>query len=113
MVLLDLNGSDIGVPQAPKTNNLPNLNYCLNTKLISDLKMSLNRALLYHHTGTPDFFGLLFSNPMFPLFLQIPENKVLDPNGPYMSVSNFGILCVVCRRLSVARLQPTLAYVEA
>ena len=30
-------------------------------------------------------FGLLFSNPMFLLFLQLPEKKVLDPNGPYIS----------------------------
>ena len=27
-------------------------------------------------------FGLLFSNPMFQLFLQLPKKKVLDPNGP-------------------------------
>ena len=30
-------------------------------------------------------FGLLFSNPMFLLFLQLLEKKVLDPNGPYVS----------------------------
>ena len=31
--------------------------------------------------------GLLFSKPMFPLFLRVPERMVLDPNGPYISTS--------------------------
>ena len=31
------------------------------------------------------FFGLFFSQPMFRLFLQFPDRKVLDPNGSYIS----------------------------
>ena len=54
-------------------------------------------------------FGLLFSNPMFPLFLQLLENNVLDPNGPYIStyqtilrnfclsvISEFCLSSVIC-----------------
>ena len=46
--------------------------------------------------------------PIFPLFLRLPERKVLDPTGPYissnqkyLSVDNFGVLSVdVWHRLS-------------
>ena len=56
-----------------------------------------------------------------PTFFATSGKKVLDPNGPYIAVSdyskkclfvgNFGILSVVIC-LSVARLQPTPAYLE-
>ena len=29
--------------------------------------------------------GILFSKPMFPLFVQLPDKKVLDPNGQNIS----------------------------
>ena len=32
------------------------------------------------------FVGLLLSKPTIPLFLRLAESKVLDPNGPEMSV---------------------------
>ena len=66
--------------------------------------------------------SLIFSKPMFPVVLRHPVRNVLDPNGPYkhesdknnkyLSVTNFGILSVVCCLSSVACLQPTPAYVE-
>ena len=50
--------------------------------------------------------GYFSNTSMFPLFLQLPDKKVLDPNEPYtyihvsdknkfLSVSNFGIPSVV------------------
>ena len=66
-------------------------------------------------------FGLLSSNPMSLLFLQLPEYGP-NPDGPcistflkkYVYAGNLEIMSV-CRYvgLSVARLQPTSAYVEA
>ena len=55
-------------------------------------------------TNDENYFGLIFSKPMFPLLFRLPDRKVLDPNGPYISTSqtkiknvclsigNFGIL---------------------
>ena len=59
-------------------------------------------------------FGLLFSKPMFSLFLQLSERKVLDPNGKFdnkkcVSVGNFGIMSVLW---SVAHPQSTPPHVE-
>ena len=73
----------------------------------------LNVNTLYMH-----ILGYFSSNPMFPLFLQ-PPKKVLDPNGPYISMSQTEIRNVSLSvrsefcLWSVARLQPTPAYVEA
>ena len=41
---------------------------------------------------------LLFSKPMFPLFLQLTERKSLDPNGSYVSTSQTKIrqICLTC-----------------
>ena len=66
---------------------------------------------IIHFMGLPIALGYFYSNPMFPLFLQLPEKNILDPNGPYihtfqtilklLSVVNFGVLSVVCCLCSV------------
>ena len=78
--------------------------------------------------GLPVVLGYFSSNHMFLLFLQLPAKKrprpkwtiykhVSDNSKECLSDGNFGILSVVCRRpsssLSVARLKPTPADVEA
>ena len=73
------------------------------------------------------YFGLLFNEPMLPLFLIHPERKFLDPKGLYTITNqteirnlsgcrNFGILSVLNSirpsSSSVERLLPMPAYVE-
>ena len=41
-------------------------------------------------------FDLIFGLPMFPLFLRLPDRKVIYPNGPYISMSQtkIGYVCL-------------------
>ena len=60
---------------------------------------------------------------MFPLFFATSGKKVLDPNWPYISMFQtkirnvcllvISVFCLSSSVYSVARLQPTPAYVEA
>ena len=45
-----------------------------------------------------NFFHITFCKPMFQLFLRHPERKVLDPNGPNisMSLTKIGNVTVCC-----------------
>ena len=62
-------------------------------------------------------FDLLFSKPIFPIFLQLLERKVLDSNGPHIcmsqtKISNFCLLEIskFCLSSSPVVLSATTAY---
>ena len=64
--------------------------------------------------------GYFSGNLMFPIFLQLLEKQVLDPNGPYINtfqtiLSNVCLpeISEFCLLWSVAYLQPKPAFVEA
>ena len=65
-------------------------------------------------------FGLFFSKPIFPLFLMLPDRKILDLNGPYISTSQterrnvrLSAFLELYLSSSAARLQLTSVYLEA
>ena len=54
------------------------------TREAENLKKKIPQFIGPISCGIPQsVFGLLFSKPMFPLFLQLPERKVLNPNGTH------------------------------
>ena len=106
---VNLNLSESFLVVCSKLKYLPS-NMQENLKLIKSLKLtkilgkekkyiwiSLEFNFLssaYHECDKFDEFGVLFSESMFPLFLRLPERKVLDQNGPYLSTNQTKIINV-------------------
>ena len=68
---------------------------CKNTKTVKILFRNFLRLsiyLIWPNLGPKMMiFGSLFRKSMFPLFLRLPETKLLGPNGPCISTGQINI----------------------
>ena len=72
--------------------------------LYADHQIERNKGKKIIHIKSFKHFGLpvvqgnsIFGKPMFPLFLRLPEKKVLDPNGSYINTSLAKVINIVCQ----------------